>query len=295
MIGALHSAICPVRIEIIAMKMSVQWASWVLAATACFAALPVWANSLKPTLVMVGDNWCPYNCAPTAPQRGYMIDVLEKVLGPHFTLIYQLKPWSRAIAMVESGEAQLLIATPSTTKQKIIASVPLGMDRSCFFVHKGNPWRYKRLEDLSAVRLGVVQDYRYDDNGPLDGLIAEYRKRNDARLETAMGENALETNFRKLKSGRMDVVVENENVGRYMIQTLQMQNAVEFSNCITHHAATTHVAVSLKRPDAQKILSIINNGVNDLRRSGELSNILKSYGMVDWQPVTLAKAQPAKS
>lgn len=273
------------------MKILAQWTPWLLAAVAGFATLPAWAGGPKPTLVMVGDNWCPYNCEPQAPQRGYMVDVLEKVLAPYFTLTYQLKPWSRAVTMVESGEAQILIATPSTTLQKIVPSAPMGVDQSCFFVRKGNPWRYKRLSDLNAVRLGVVQDYRYDDNGPLDSLIAGYRNRNDVRLETAVGENALESNFRKLKAGRMDVVVENENVGRYMVQTLKLDDSVDFAQCANHHVATTHVAVSSKRADAKQILSIINNGVAELRRNGTLNTILKAYGMVDWQPTKAGKSE----
>jgi polar amino acid transport system substrate-binding protein len=265
------------------MIISKLWISATLGAVAALTSLPLFAGAEKPALIMVGDNWCPYNCAPEAAHRGYMIDILERLLGPHYTLTYKLAPWTRAIHMVETGEAQLLIATPATTEQKIAASVPLGVDQSCFFVRKGNPWRFTRLSDLKTVRLGVVQDYNYDDNGPLDTLIAGYRKAKDTRLEVAVGENALEKNFRKLEAGRMDVVVENENVGRYMIQELKLQDSIDFAHCATHHVATTHVAVSLKRPDAKQILAFINIGVQELRRTGELNTILKPYGMVDWQ------------
>ncbi len=261
-----------------------RWALSMLAALATSASLAANTETQKPTLAMVGDNWCPYNCAPDAPRRGYMIDVLERILGPRYTLSYHLAPWTRAIMMVESDQAQLLIATPASTKQKIIASIPFGIDRTCFFVRKGNPWRYNRLADLKAVRLGVVQDYSYDDNGPLDTLIAGYHKNNDARLEVAVGENALESNFRKLELGRMDVVMENENVGRYTMQELHLQDAVEFAGCASHHIATTHVAVTATRADARQIISTINTGLVGLRRSGELAQILKPYGLSDWQP-----------
>jgi polar amino acid transport system substrate-binding protein len=266
-------------------KKIARWACGLLAALATLFSLSARAGESKPILVMVGDNWCPYNCAPQAQKRGYLIDVLERVLGPHFTLTYQLKPWTRAISMVESNEAQLLIATPATTKQKIVSSAPLGLDRTCFFVRKGNPWRFGRMDDLKNMRLGVVQDYSYDDNGPLDNLIAAYRKEKNPNLEITVGENALEGNFRKLWAGRMDVVVENENVGRYMIQNLKLEDSIDFAQCATHRVSTTHVAVSAKRSDAKYILSLINNGVNALRRSGELNTILKPYGLLDWQPV----------
>jgi polar amino acid transport system substrate-binding protein len=184
---------------------------------------------------------------------------------------------------VESGEAQVLIATPATDGKKLVSSVALGMDRSCFFVQKDNPWRYNGLDDLKNIRLGVIQDYNYDDNGPMDRLIATYRKRKDTRLEIAVGEDALASNFRKLRAGRMDVVVENENVGRFMIQQLKLQDTIVFANCANHHIATTHVAVSLKRADAKQILAVIDTGLAELRRTGELNKILQPYGIADWQ------------
>jgi polar amino acid transport system substrate-binding protein len=271
------------------MNTWVRWKSLLIGAAVAAAPVLTFADTQKPTLVMVGDNWCPYNCAPDAAQRGYMVDILERVLGAKFNLKYLLEPWTRAIKMVESGEAQLLIATPATTAQKIIASVPFGVDQSCFFVRKTNPWRYSKLDDLKSMRLGVVQDYSYDDNGPLDAMIAGFRKRGDPLLETAVGENALESNFRKLKAGRMDVVVENDNVGRYMIQELKLQEYIAFANCATHHIATTHVAVSSGRPDAPQILAAINSGLAELRRSGELNTILKRYGLSDWQSAKTKK------
>jgi polar amino acid transport system substrate-binding protein len=273
------------------MKMSEMWAIAIFGLLASSPSTPLFAGSEKPALIMVGDNWCPYNCAPEAANRGYMVDILDRVLKPYFTVTYQLEPWTRAIKMVESGEAQLLVATPATNGKKMVASAPLGVDQSCFFVRRGNPWHYQQIDDLKALRLGVIQDYSYDDNGPLDALIANYREHKDIRLEVAGGQNALESNFKKLKAGRMDAVIENENVGRYMIQELKLQDSVDFAGCAAHHVATTHVAVSSTRSDAKRILLIINNGLSDLRRTGELNAILRPYGIADWN--TTSNKKPA--
>jgi polar amino acid transport system substrate-binding protein len=251
--------------------------------------MPVDAHADKSPLVMVGDNWCPYNCAPDAAQQGYIVDILNRVLSQQYTLTYRILPWTRAIVEVEDGTAQILIATPATTKQKAIASVPFGIDRSCFFVRRGNPWRYSGLSDLKEVRLGVIQDYSYDDDGPLDTVIAGYRKRGDSRLEIASGDDALKHNFKKLQLGRMDVVIENENVARYMIQELRQTESIDFAGCANHHVATTHVAVSSSRRDAVQILAKINNGLAELRRTGELKKILQPYGMSDWQTALAGK------
>jgi polar amino acid transport system substrate-binding protein len=256
---------------------------WLCSVGVALVVLPLPANAQLPTLRMVGDNWCPYNCAPDAPQRGYLVDILNVILGRQYALTYELVPWTRALSMVDSGDAQILIGTPPTDGNKTLSSVSLGLDRTCFFVHRDNPWRYQGLETLNGSRLGVIQDYRYDGNGPLDQLIATYRTRKDTRLEIAVGEDALASNFRKLRARRMDVVVENENVGRFMIQRLKLQDDIVFANCASHRVQTTHIAVSLHRADAAQILAIINTGLAELRRTGELHKILQPYGIADWQ------------
>jgi polar amino acid transport system substrate-binding protein len=81
----------------------------------------------------------------------------------------------------------------------------------------------------------------------------------------------------------MDVVVENENVGRFMIQQLKLQDAIVFANCANYHVPTTHVAFSLKRPDVKQILATLESGLAELRRTGELRKILQPYGISDWQ------------
>jgi polar amino acid transport system substrate-binding protein len=259
-----------------------------LLATGWFPVAAATASE-KPTLIMVGDNWCPYNCAPDAPRRGYLIDILDRVLGARYKLVYQLEPWTRALRRVDSGEAQLLVGTPAVSNQNVATGVTMGIDQSCFFVRKDNPWRYYGLADLQSISLGVVQDYRYDDSGPIDAMVADMRARKDPRLEIALGENAQESNFRKLSIGRMDVVMENENVGNYMIQQIQLQDAIVFAGCASHRVATTHVAVSLRHPEARQIIAAIDAGVAEMRRSGELGKLLKSYGIADWQNVKPTK------
>jgi polar amino acid transport system substrate-binding protein len=186
------------------------------------ATAPIWATQAKPSLLMVADSWCPYNCEPSALKRGYMIDVLEKVLGQHYQLSYQLIPWTRAVSMVQDDKAQLLVASTFSESPQLKPSVLLGAGRICFFARKDNPWRYNSINDLKGLRLGVVQDYTYDDGGPLDAFLASSREQNATGFEIATGANAIETSFRKLNAGRMDVVLENENVGLHTIRSLKL-------------------------------------------------------------------------
>jgi polar amino acid transport system substrate-binding protein len=246
---------------------------------------------LLPSLVaardlsLVGDNWCPYNCAPDAAQKGYLIDIVERLFGKDYVIDYKLEPWSRAVKMVEDGERHMLVATTAETSRKLQSSIPLGIDRTCFFVRSPSNWRYGKMGDLTGQRIGVVQDYAYDGGGALDKLIARYRKTANPLLEQAYGQDALTGNFRKLYAGRMDVLIENENVGQFTITQLNLQDSIHNAGCISHHVATLHIGLTLGLPDGDRILGTLRDGVAQLRKSGELQTMMKKYNVQDWQPL----------
>ncbi len=241
----------------------------------------VWAQG-KPVLRLVGDNWCPYNCDPHQGQSGYIVDLLAKALGGHYQIDYALMPWTRALQAVDRGERDVLLSTTPGTTPNLLLSQPLGIDRTCFFVPAASKWQYKVATDLAQQRIGVIQDYKYDNNGPIDALISRYRKSRDPRVELAVGDDALGSNFRKLLAGRMDVVLENEMVGAYTIHNLRLGTAIKSAGCDQVGIGTVHVAMSPKSPHATAVLQQIDAGVRQLRESRVLPQVLQSYGMQDW-------------
>jgi polar amino acid transport system substrate-binding protein len=245
------------------------------------------APALATELRVIGDNWCPYNCAPEAPQRGYMVDMLSRIFGTEPTFSYTLEPWPRAIKMVTQGERDLLLATTPTpnTERGLLLSNPIGVDRPCFFVRRDSPWRYSTIDDLRTQSLGVVQDYQYDGGGPIDTLISDYRKSKNPLLELSYGVDAPLSSFRKLAVGRTDVVIENENVGRHLLTQLDMHKQIEQVGCASHFVGTLHIGVSRHLKDGDKLVTRINKGITQMRNSGELGAVLKSYSVADWQPL----------
>lgn len=244
----------------------------------------VWAQP-KPVLRLVGDNWCPYNCDPAQGRSGYLIDLLHTLLEDRYRLDYELLPWTRAVKAVELGQRDVLVAASPTNSRLLLYSLPLGVDRTCFFVQTGSDWQYRLISDLAQFRIGVVQDYKYDNDGPLDALIERYRTTHDSRLELAAGDDALRSNFRKLAAGRTGVVLENDIVGAYTLQSMGLTQAIKQAGCLKDAPGTVHVAVSAKRPDAALLLKRIDAGVQALRQRQALQTLLQPYGMTDWQPL----------
>lgn len=236
-------------------------------------------------LLLVADEWCPYNCAQEDVRQGYVIDLLQAIFTQAgLPTAYQVTPWTRAIRMVEQGKADLLVGTTPGITPHLLLSLPIGDNRTCFFAPTQSTWQFHSIADLPGQRLGVIQDYAsYDDGGVLDRYIASSPPE-QGMVVRAAGAQALQKNLRMLAVGRLDVVVENCNVGSYRLQRLGLQDKVRQAGQLDSFNGTVNIGLNPAAPDAQQWLTLINQGLQERRRNGELERLLQSYGLHDWAP-----------
>lgn len=62
-------------------------------------------------LVVVADEWCPYNCQPQAKRSGYVIELLKAAFGTRDVKVdYRIVPWKRALMDTRAGKTGAVIA-----------------------------------------------------------------------------------------------------------------------------------------------------------------------------------------
>jgi polar amino acid transport system substrate-binding protein len=231
------------------------------------------------------DEWCPYNCTPGAEMPGYMIEIAQAVFGnAGHTIDYQILNWSRAILETRAGRHTAIVgAAKGDTPDFIFPAEPLGVAQVVFWVKKGNAWRYQGLESLAQIKIGVIQDYDYGEE--LNAYIAAHKK--DAlQVQILSGLDALELNIKKLALGRVDAVLEDQNVFQMKAHALGMMDLFENVGPgveTSFEENAVYIAFSPTQPKAQEYAQFLSEGVQTLRASGELQKVLTKYGLVDWQ------------
>lgn len=250
----------------------------------CLVAGPwvggVAASDDDAPVVLAADEWCPYNCAPGAENPGYMVEIAKRVLGEAgYEVQYQVMPWTRALLAAERGQVSGVIgAIPTEVPQGfVLPRESLGVAATDFFIRRGDNWRYTGIDSLAQVRVGVIRDYGY--NPAMDAYIAEHE---GFRVQATLGEDALQTNIRKLLADRIDVVVSNRAVFFYTAKSMTVRERVAFAGSAADHEAL-YIAFSAADPRAPELARLLDEGIRRLRASGELDTLLAPYGLVDWQ------------
>lgn len=239
-------------------------------------------NALADKIVLAADNWCPFNCEPKSEKPGYMVEVAQKVFSKAgHTLEYQIVPWERAVKDARNGKYTGVIgAYVDDAPDFIFPENELSINVDSFFVLKENSWLYKDISSLSGISLGVIKGYAYG-NDELNNYIK--KNGNDTKkIQLSHGDSAQEMNIKKLAHSRMDAVVETPSVFWYTASQLKMQDKFKNAGNISK-PKKSFIAFSPANPKSKEYARILSNGIDNLRKTGELKLILKKYGLDDWK------------
>ncbi|MBB5206003.1 polar amino acid transport system substrate-binding protein [Inhella inkyongensis] len=171
-----------------------------------FALLCWHSPSRAETAVIATLEWPPYIGA-TLPQEGGSAAVVRaafKAVGREVRFEYL--PWARAVedGSHRSGLAGYFPAYQSAERDaKGLRSAPIGASRVGFARRPDQALRWRRLDDLRELRLGVVRGFVN---------TAEFDQRmKDGRLKTEAAVSD-EVNLRKLVFGRVQAAVVDQAV-----------------------------------------------------------------------------------
>lgn len=252
------------------------WLNLILSFLLVIASLPsAWAD----TITLSADIWCPYNCEPNATLPGIMVEIAQATLEPHgHTVIYQVRPWKRAIHDAEQGKISGIIGATRTDAPNLVFPPCDMVDYlATFYVRKGSPWRYTGLPSLAEKKLGIIAGYSY---GP---EIDTYVQSKSGRVYESDGDAGCAMNIRHLETGRLDVILEDRNV----IDYLRGQNEFiqELEQAGTLPPRDMNIAFSPKLARASDYADLLCQGLKELRTSGRLKTMMNKYGM-NAQPTT---------
>ncbi len=232
------------------------------------------------TIVLVADEWCPYNCEPGSDKPGFIVEVAQKVFGGAGRQVqYEIIPWSRAVDKTREGEFTAAIgATTEDAEGFVFPKEEFGQVADHYFKRKGYPWTYNGIDSLKEVHLGYIADYDYGED------VNAYIEANQGtdKVQAQGGESPLETNIKKLLAERIDVLIEDKNVAMYMAKQMGVADQVEHAGS-DKEFDPIYLAFSPANPKSQEYADMLDKAVQDMRASGELAKILDKYGLKDWK------------
>lgn len=231
-----------------------------------------WGDSIS----MRADNWCPFNCDPKDKNPGYVVEILNAMAKKNgHTLDYQLLAWNKAVQEAAEGKFTGVIGGLKEDLPGGLASEPIGKGETCLYGKADSSFKFESIASLKGKKTAVIKDYNY--GGDIDTDI----KNNPGNYDVAYGDNPLVLNMRKLDAGRVDLVIETIAVFEYTSSKEGFSGKFKKIHCTSNDEL--YVLFSGKNPKAKEYVTQFNSTLDELRKSGELKNILSKYGLNDWK------------
>ena len=237
-------------------------------------------------LTLRADAWCFFNCNPKSAQAGYMVDIVREVFKKKGLIIdYQLKNWEESKKEALEGKIQGVVGASRGDGDFYFPQHSLGKYQNFLFylpakikTPSHSPLKFENLDDLEGKKIGIVKDYAY--GAEADQLIA---KRPELFIKVS-GDEPLATLIQMLEEGKIAALYECPQVFTYKIKMLK-KNYGDFRRGMSFDKKSDelYVAFSKKDPNAKKFADWLDQGLDDLRRTGRLVRILDNYALTDWE------------
>lgn len=169
-------------------------------------------------LRIVTEPWAPYVYLENGQAKGIDYEVTVEVfkrLGVEVE--WQFLPWKRCLAMVDQGLADGILDifhTEERDRELYFPAEPLSEVAFVLFYANARPHSVFRLEDLDGLTVGTSPGYNYS---PAFNDSPRF-KREPAPTH--------EANFGKLQLGRIDLLITDRRVGRFVADELGLSQQI---------------------------------------------------------------------
>lgn len=238
--------------------------------------------ALAEEIVFVNDAtpYCPYTICNDG-KEGYVIDVVKTIFQNRgYTVTIKNQPWNRALATVDAGKANgILAVTKSAAPNLIYPRHEIATYIPAVFSLSDKSWNYENVDSLKKVRLGLIQNYG---NGEGNPELEKYLNSKSSKISYIAAQDGDLHLFLMIEAEHIDAMIEDQLVGNYILDQMGKKNLFK-SVRIQQNYIYGYIGFSSKDKAPQKLADIFDEDIVKLRKSGQLKHILDVYGLSDWE------------
>lgn len=242
-------------------------------------------SSYAETINVAVLEFCPFVCDPAKEdgRPGFSIELERAVFErAGYQINFHLVPYIRSIKMTEVGEYDAVgFCNDESSEKNICSKESVGPMLQAFYVKKGTPWRYTGIESLEKIKVGVISGYDYTLLSEEFQAYLEKNRDNHDLVEYQYGKNVLHRIFQKILLGRIGTTNESVYVADYVAQKAGLLDKLEKAGTF-EKVVWGRMCFSPKNPNSEKYVIILDEGIRQMKASGEMDRILNKYGLKEW-------------
>ncbi len=227
----------------------------------------------------LSDPWCPYACRVDSEREGILVEVAREIFQKHgHELKYKEVNWARAVSLVRDGKANAVVGAYITDAPDFIFPKKEFLSTmSCFYTLRSSNWNYKGISSLKDKSILKILSYSY--GAKLDEYFSKSLKQKESGIITLTGLDIEKRQIEILARGRVDTVIEDHLVFKYNVERYnKLTNSnLKFRNAGCLAEEKMYIGFSPARRESKKYISILESGLESMKKDGRLEKIINSY------------------
>ena len=226
------------------------------------------SDGYAKTLKISQDLWPPY-IMNSVQGSGIAHDIVaDALISAGYDLEFSVKPWSRVLKETMTGENDLIISLWKTEKraEHFLFTEPYTHNQMIFVSRPEIQFEFNSLESLEGLRVALINDYAYGNR------LLDYEDMIPVKTID------LPNSIRYLLSNQADVIVVDEEVAKWTVKGMKVPSEKLYFSRSYFDSTPLHAAVRRSHPDAEKIVSTLNNYFQN-HAKGKLEALKKLYGI----------------
>ena len=236
------------------------------------------ANAAEKKVTLATLNWEPY-VGKELKNLGFTSEIIQKAFEKKgYSVEFKFYPWARGLKMTQEGSIDgIFPAYFNEERDKIfIYSISFGTGAVGFYKRKDKKISFsadpiqKPVEALKALkqyRIGLVRGY------------ANTKEIDEADYLIKDVSTSDETNLKKLFKGRLDLVFIDKYVARYTMHQKYPHFIDELEFMMPPlDEKKLYICFSRKVKGLEKAIDAFNQGIKEIKASGEFDKIMDSHG-----------------
>ncbi len=217
-------------------------------------------------ITLANGDWAPY-MSKDLKMHGYMSHIVKEAFASEgIEVNYVFLPWKRGFEGAKAGKYQgsLIWGFNEERAKDFLFSDPVAQLGTSLFHLKSKAFDWSAPDDLKGFKLGGVVGYAYG--------VEDLEKKGIVKI---LRISSAEANYQKLASGRIDIVLEDTEVGHGLVSKLGLASKV------TAHPKTLKprkysVIISKKVANAQHLLETFNKGLKTIKADGRYDKFVEA-------------------
>lgn len=231
-------------------------------------------------LQLKSDLWCPYACDENAVNKGIVVDIVTVILERKgYTVKYSNVNYARALKENREGEIDGVVGCAKEDAPDFIFPKSHQLEANYhYFKKKGSKFKFVNFDSVKNMKIGVINSYSYDMS------TTDLISKKHPSYVVVSGDLGLGQLLKMIDNDNIDAFVENDFVlSNFLIDGKIDRNKYQLAGTPKQVSQKITVGFSPKKSESKKLAELIDSGMKELKKSGELNKIISKYNLTKWE------------